>query len=85
MDDELDRIWKKAVVAYFKAVFQHCPRGTEKRREKPLSRKLESWPRFEPSTSGIRVRNIIALAQFLSDTSLNSYVFKNTSSRYSTA
>jgi hypothetical protein len=79
MNDELNRMWKKAVVVYFNVLFQHCRRGAQKSREKPV-RKAGVLTTIR--TKHIRnTRSII----FLSDTALNSYVFKKIYSRYSTA
>jgi hypothetical protein len=33
MNDELERMWKTAVVAYFKILFRHMPRVTEAKYE----------------------------------------------------
>jgi hypothetical protein len=36
LNDELERMWKEAVIAYFKIIsLQHLPRGTEENHEKP--------------------------------------------------
>jgi hypothetical protein len=29
MDDELERIWKEVIVAYFRVLLRHSPGGTE--------------------------------------------------------
>jgi hypothetical protein len=34
MNDELERIWKEAVVAYVKALFLNSPGGTEENHKK---------------------------------------------------
>jgi hypothetical protein len=40
MDDELERMWNEVVELCFKDLFQHLPRGTEK--------KLENlWTKYE--------------------------------------
>jgi hypothetical protein len=35
MNNELERIWQEAVVAYFKVLSWNLPRETEKNRENP--------------------------------------------------
>jgi hypothetical protein len=35
IDDELERMWKEAVVAYLNSLFLYLPRGTEKNNQKP--------------------------------------------------
>jgi hypothetical protein len=34
-DDEFERMWKEAVVASFKVLFQHLPVGTDENQDKP--------------------------------------------------
>jgi hypothetical protein len=36
MDSELERIWKEAVVAYFRALSQHLPGGNMENHDKPV-------------------------------------------------
>jgi hypothetical protein len=36
MNNELERIWKEAVVASYKVLSQHLPGGTEKIHETPV-------------------------------------------------
>jgi hypothetical protein len=40
VSDELDRIWKKGIMDYFKALTQHFPEGAEENHDttKPVSR-----------------------------------------------
>jgi hypothetical protein len=35
VDDQFERMWKKAVVAQFKVLSRHYPGGTEENQEKP--------------------------------------------------
>jgi hypothetical protein len=36
LNDELERMWKEAVIAYFKVIsLQHLPRGTKENHESP--------------------------------------------------
>jgi hypothetical protein len=37
VSDELERMWKEAVMAYFKVLSRHFPGGTEENHEKPRS------------------------------------------------
>jgi hypothetical protein len=37
MNDELQRMWKDAVMVYFKALSQHLPGQTKEKNEKPQS------------------------------------------------
>jgi hypothetical protein len=54
MNDELESIWKDAVVACFKVLSQHLPGWTEKNHEKPPVRiaglRAEIWNRDLPNT-----------------------------------
>jgi hypothetical protein len=51
VNDELEKIWKEAVMAYFKVLSWHSPGGTEENHDKPQSEQPDSGPRFEPGTS----------------------------------
>jgi hypothetical protein len=37
VNDELERMWKEAVVALFKVLSRHLPGGSEENHEKPQS------------------------------------------------
>jgi hypothetical protein len=37
VSNELERMWKEAVLAEFKAIFRYLPGGTEENHEKPQS------------------------------------------------
>jgi hypothetical protein len=50
--NELERMWKEAVMVKFKVLYQHLPGGTEENQE-PQSAQPVSGPRFEPGTSRI--------------------------------
>jgi hypothetical protein len=47
MNDDIVRIWKEAVVAYFKVLSRHLPGGTDENHEELESGERVSWPRFE--------------------------------------
>jgi Mor family transcriptional regulator len=47
-NEEMEREWKQAVVAYFKVLSSHLPRGTEENyKKKP--RQSASEPKFNPA------------------------------------
>jgi hypothetical protein len=46
----LERMWKEAVVAKHKVLFQNMP-GVTENYEKPQSGQRVDWPRFEPIIS----------------------------------
>jgi hypothetical protein len=48
VNDELERIYKKAFVAYFRILSQHLSGGTEDNHKQPQSGHTVSRPRFEP-------------------------------------
>jgi hypothetical protein len=50
MNNELERIWKEAVIACFKVLSMHLPGGTERKHKKPQSEELVSQPRYEEGT-----------------------------------
>jgi hypothetical protein len=52
MNDKLERVWKEAVVAYFKVISRHLPGGTDENQE-IFIQDSRSGPRFEPGTSRI--------------------------------
>jgi hypothetical protein len=64
-NDEFERIWKKAVVAYFNALPFHSTEKPEKHHEELYSGYSVYWPRFEWDTSQIQARSIAALANVL--------------------
>jgi hypothetical protein len=43
VNSELERIWKEAVVAYFKVLLRYSPGRTKENHEES-----QSWPIFEP-------------------------------------
>jgi hypothetical protein len=52
MNNELERIWKEAVMdGLIKVLSQHLLGGTEVKHKKPQSGQPVSWPRCEPRTS----------------------------------
>jgi hypothetical protein len=48
VNDELERIWKSAVTAYFKVLSWHSPGGTEKNNNKSQSGQLVSGINMNP-------------------------------------
>jgi hypothetical protein len=48
MNGELERLWKEAVMAYFKILFWDLPAGTEENHKKPQ----DYWPLGQDLTSG---------------------------------
>jgi hypothetical protein len=52
MNDELEMVWKEAVVAYFKVLSRHFPGGTDENQE-IFIQDNRSGPRFESGTSRI--------------------------------
>jgi hypothetical protein len=61
MNDHLERTWKEAVVAQSR----HNPGGTEENHEKPWPGLPMSRPKFEPSTSQIKVWSITTMPNHL--------------------
>jgi hypothetical protein len=55
MNNELGRIWQKALVAHFKILSQHLPGGIEENHEKPI-RIITLHLRFETVTCQIKSR-----------------------------
>jgi hypothetical protein len=53
VNDELEMIWKEAVVAYVEALFRHLTECNEENHGKPQSGQPVSGPIFEPSTSEV--------------------------------
>jgi hypothetical protein len=53
VNNELDRMWKEAVVASFNALPHHLFGGTEENYQKPQSGYLVSEPTFEPGTTTV--------------------------------
>jgi hypothetical protein len=51
VQNALDRMWKGAVVAYFKVLSREFPGQTKERSEEPRSESLVSRPRFKLSSS----------------------------------
>jgi hypothetical protein len=54
MNNELERIWKEAVVVQIEVLSRHLPGRTEKNHEKLQSGYPFSVPAFDPGTSRIR-------------------------------
>jgi hypothetical protein len=52
-NEKFERLWKEMVMAYFKVLFWHLPKGKEEKYENPQSGVLVSKPRLEPTTSQI--------------------------------
>jgi hypothetical protein len=57
VNNELERMWKEAVVAKFMVLSRHLPGGTKENHEKPQSGQPVSGPRIEHGTSRIRSRS----------------------------
>jgi hypothetical protein len=55
--EDLEMVWKEAVVAYFKVLFQLSVRSNEKNNEKPQSHQPVTGPRTEPGASQIQSRS----------------------------
>jgi hypothetical protein len=55
VNDELERVWKEALVGYLKYIWRNFHGGTKENHEKPQSLLLVSCSRFEPSSSRIKV------------------------------
>jgi hypothetical protein len=53
MNDELERMWKKAAMSSFKVLSRHFPGKTEEIHEKPQSESLVSRLIFEHGTSHV--------------------------------
>jgi hypothetical protein len=51
LNDELERMWKKPVVALLKVLFQYLPGGTEGNHEKPQSELQVSSRDLNPGPS----------------------------------
>jgi hypothetical protein len=51
VSDELERIWKEVVVAYFKVLSWHLPGGTEKNHKKTSVRIAGLWAKISMRTS----------------------------------
>jgi hypothetical protein len=51
VNNELERMWKEAAMAYLKILTRHLPGLTEELHENYQSELPVSWPRFEPHTS----------------------------------
>jgi hypothetical protein len=47
MNNELEKMWKEVVMAYFKILSEHLPEGTEENHVKPQSGYLVPGPRFD--------------------------------------
>jgi hypothetical protein len=54
---ECTRIWK-VIMAYFKVLSQHLPRGMEGEEEKKNSQECEIWMQIKFGTSHIQVQNV---------------------------
>jgi hypothetical protein len=76
INDELERMWKEAVITYFNVLSRHSPGGTRGDREPSVNILGPPGPRFEGSTSRIQDRTLIACA-----TLLNPILFPSLSNR----
>jgi hypothetical protein len=64
MSNELEKMWKEAVVAEFEVLTRHLPGGTEEKHEKNASGDSRSPVIcFNPGCKGIRCRTAINLAE----------------------
>jgi hypothetical protein len=59
MNDELEMIWKEAVVACLKLLSRHSPEQSKETHENPPSEWSVFRPKFEPCTSGILPPDIV--------------------------
>ena len=60
VNNQLWRMWRQAEVLYLLV-----PQGTEAGHEKPVSRRLISWPRMEPTTSRMQGRRFKSWSNLL--------------------
>jgi hypothetical protein len=65
--NELERIRKEVLVAYFEELSRRLPRGTEESYEQPHSRKPVSRPKLQGGTFRIRSRGANHSAMTFSD------------------
>lgn len=57
MDNELEMVWKEAVLAYYKVLSWNFPGGAEKKYEEPQLGEPVFGPRFESGTFWILCRS----------------------------
>jgi hypothetical protein len=46
MNNNLEMLWKEAVMAYFKILYSHMPPATKENHENPHKGQQMSWPIF---------------------------------------